>query len=86
MFQLIKDSCETRKILKTSCHIILEKGSLPNKKFTCQKKVNNKICTACSDLYRKSFPKSDSPVNLPQHRQSPLESVGNISVRFNGWI
>jgi hypothetical protein len=69
IFQLIKDSYGTRKLLK---------GFLPNRKSTGQKKINNKIHTAHSDLYRKSFPNSDSPENLPQHRKLPLESSGKV--------
>jgi hypothetical protein len=51
---------------------------LPNRKSTGQKKINNKIHTAHSDLYRKSFPNSDSPENLPQHKKLPLESSGKV--------
>jgi hypothetical protein len=44
-----------------------KKESLPNRKSIGQKEVNNKIHTACSDQYHKSFPNFDSPENLPQH-------------------
>jgi hypothetical protein len=86
MFQLIKDSCGTRKFLKKNSHILLEKGSLPNRKSTCQKEVNNKIHIACSEPYRKSFPNSDSFNNLPQQKQIPLESSGKVSAQYHGWI
>ena len=55
-------------------------------KSTSQKEVNNKICIACYDLYCKSFLNSDSPENLPQHRQIPLESSGKVLALANGWI
>jgi hypothetical protein len=55
-------------------------------KFTSQKEVNNKIHIACSNLYRKFFPNSDSPENISQHRKIPLESSGKVSTRSNGWI
>jgi hypothetical protein len=83
MFQLIKDSCGTRKFSKQA---VTSLGSLPNRKSTGQKKVNNKICIACSDLYRKSFPNSDSPENLPQHRQIPLQSSSKVSAPANSCI
>jgi hypothetical protein len=28
----------------------------------------------------------DSPENVPQHRQTPLESSGKVSAWSNGWI
>jgi hypothetical protein len=62
------------EISKTSCHILLEKLSLPNRTSTCLE-VNNKIHTVCSELYRKFFPNSDSPGHLPQHKQIPIESL-----------
>ena len=48
--------------------------------------VNNKIRTACSDLYHKFFTNYDSPENLPQHRQIPLESSSKVLALANGWI
>jgi hypothetical protein len=53
---------------------------LPNKKNTRQKEVNNKIHIAYSDLYRKSLRNSDSPENLSQYRQIPLESSGKFQL------
>jgi hypothetical protein len=72
---------DSRKILKIS-YILVGKGFLPNRKSTSQKEVNNKIRTACSDLYRKSFSNSDSPETLLQHRTIPLESYGKVSIIF----
>lgn len=60
------------EISKTSSHILVGKESLSNRKFTSQRKVNNKICRAYSDLYRKSFPNFNSSENLSQHRTIPL--------------
>jgi hypothetical protein len=65
-------------ILKTSCHILVGKGSLPNRKSIIQKEVNNKIYTTCSNLYRMFFPNFDSSVTLFQHRPIPL----NLHVKF----
>jgi hypothetical protein len=56
----------------------LKKRSLSNRKSTSKKEVNNKIHTACSDLYRKSFPTSNSPKQLPQHRQITMASSGKV--------
>jgi hypothetical protein len=78
--QLIKDPCKSKKkIPKTSSHILVEKGYLPNKKYTSQKKVNNKIHITCSNLYRKSFPNTYSSELEPQHKPIPLESSGKVS-------
>ena len=54
--------------------------------LTSQKEVNNRIRITCSDLYCKSFSNMDSPENVPQDRQTPLESFGKVSARSNGWI
>jgi len=54
------------------------KGSLPNRKSTSQKGVNNKIHTSYFDLYHKYFPSSDSPESLPQHRKISLKSSGKV--------
>jgi hypothetical protein len=76
--------CSSLKILvelgnsETSSHILVGKGSLPNRKSTSEKKVNNKIHITCSDLYRKSFLKSDSAETLLQHRPTPPGSSGQI--------
>jgi hypothetical protein len=81
MWQLIKDPCETKEqIPKTSFHILVEQGSLPKKKSTSQKKVNNKIHIACSNLYRKSFPNTYSSEFEPQHRLIPLESSDKVQL------
>jgi len=79
MLQLIKDPCGARKILKTSSHILGGNGTLPNRKSTSQKEVNNKIHAAYCDLYRKSFPNYDSPKTLPQHRPILPRSSGQVS-------
>jgi hypothetical protein len=83
MFQLIKDSFRTRKFPNKLPHPF-GKGSLPNRKSTGQKVVNNKIHTTYSDLYRKSFPNFDSPENVPQYRQISLESSGKVLAQSNG--
>jgi hypothetical protein len=51
---------------------------MSNRKSTSQNGVNNKIHIACSDLYRKFFPSSNSLESLPQYRQIPLESSGKV--------
>jgi len=57
--QLIKDPCETRKILKTSSHILGGNGSLPNRKSTSQKEVNNKIHSSQTMIHLKLYPNID---------------------------
>jgi hypothetical protein len=64
MFQLIKDSYGIRKFSKQAV-TSLKKKFFPNRKSTGQNEVNNNIRTNCSNLYRKSFPNSDSLENLP---------------------
>jgi hypothetical protein len=82
--------CSSLKILvelgnsENKLHILVGKGSLPNRKSTSQKEVNNKIHIACSDLYHKSFLNVDSPENIPQHIQTPLESSDQVLARSNG--
>jgi hypothetical protein len=68
-----------KKIPKTSSHVLVEKGSLPNRKYKSQKKVNNKIHIACSNLYRKSFPNTYATELEAQHRPIPLESSGKVA-------
>jgi hypothetical protein len=88
--------CHSWKLCFSSLKILLElgnspnklphpfkKGSLPNRKSTGQKVVNNKIHTTYSDLYRKSFPNFDSPENVPQYRQISLKSSGKVSAQSN---
>jgi hypothetical protein len=87
ILQLITDPCETKKkISKTSSHILVEKGSLPNRNSTSQKKENKKIHIACSNVYRKYFTKIYSSELEAQHRPIPLESSWKVSARSNGWI
>ena len=57
--------CELNEISIKDIRLFVGKGSLPNRKSTSQQGVNNKIHTACSDLYCKSFLSSDSPESLP---------------------
>jgi hypothetical protein len=77
ILQIIKDPCE-KKIPKTSYHILVEKGSFPNRKSISQKKANNKIHIASSNLYRRSFPNTYSSELEPQHRPIPLESSAKV--------
>lgn len=68
-------SCCNFKILvelgnfQNKCSHLCRKKSLPNKKFTSWKKVNNKTHTTCYDLYRKIFLNSDSSRILPYIKQ-----------------
>ena len=60
-------------------HILVGKGSLPNRKSTSQKEVNNKIRIACSDLYHKSFPNVDSPEKI---YPNIYKHLWNVLVKF----
>jgi hypothetical protein len=90
--------CHTWRLYCSSLKILVElknfqnklphpckKGILAKMKSTSQKEVNNRIHIACSDLYCNSFSNVDSPENVPQHRQTPLEVKLqlNPTVRFD---
>jgi len=63
---------------KLSCQILIEKRSFPNRNFKSQKKVNNKICTAYSDLYCNVFPNSHWPEILSQYKTIFWETMGKV--------
>jgi hypothetical protein len=54
MFQLIKDSCRTRKFSNNLPHSF-RKGSFPKRKSTCQKEVNNKIVQPVLTYFASAF-------------------------------